>query len=258
MDVYAVKENREVISMIGRINNNSYSINFLNNSKKTENSITKLMERLSSGKRINSFADDAAGGAISEKLRAQFSQYDQEISNYEDNINRFKTEEGAYQGINDNLQAIRKLQVQARNDTLNDDDKAAIQNEIDMLVESTSFIVDSAEFNTKKIVEPGEELQKILDEGIQADGDFVDDALKEVNSTRSELGAEINSTEKNIDRQMIAYENTVAAYSTISDMDMAKGITEMTSQQILQQANASSMKAMFNINKASINTLLGN
>ena len=250
--------NREVISMIGRINNNSSSINFLNNSKKNDNRITKLMEKLSSAKRINSFADDAAGGAISEKLRAQFSQYDQEISNSEDNINRFKTEEGAYQGINDNLQRIRKLQVQARNDTLNADDKAAIQTEIDMLVESTSFIADSAEFNTKKVVQPGDELQKILDEGIKADGEFVDKALSEVNDVRSELGAKINSTQKNVDRQMIAYENTVAAYSTISDMDMAKGITEMTSQQILQQANMSSMNTMFNINKANINTLLGN
>ena len=239
--------------MINRINNNSSSINFLNNSKKTENQITKLMERLSSGKRINSFADDAAGGAISEKLRAQFSQFEQEISNYEDNINRYKTEEGAYEGINDNLQAIRKLQIQARNDTLNDDDRAAIQNEIDMLVESTALITDIAEFNTKKVVEPGEELQKILDEG-----ELVDNALNEVNSRRSELGAQINSTEKNIDRQMIAYENTVAAYSTISDMDMAKGITEMTAKQILQQANTSSMKTMFNINKANINSLLGN
>jgi|GEM_PF-5310832 len=244
--------------MINGINNKSSSINFLNDSRKTDNRITKLMEKLSSGKRINSFADDAAGGAIAEKLRAQFSQFEQEISNYEDNINRSRTEEGAYQGINDNLQAIRKLQIQARNDTLNDDDKAAIQNEIDKLVESTALITDIAEFNTKKVVEPGEELQKILDDGIQAEGELVDKALKEVNSRRSELGAEINSTEKNIDRQMIAYENTVAAYSTISDMDMAKGITDMTAKQILQQVNTNSMNNMFNINKASINTLLGN
>ncbi|MCK9223859.1 MAG: hypothetical protein M0R46_08800 [Candidatus Muirbacterium halophilum] len=240
--------------MVNLINSSNSSV--FRNLNNVTLKASKLSEQLSSGKRITGFNIDAAGGAIAEKMRAQFSQYEQEISNYEDNINRYKTEEGAYTGISENLQEIRKLQVQARNDTLTDEDKQKIQNQIDLQVESMKFIADSAEFNTKKLVKPGEELSKIFKEGISATGEFVDKALKEVVNTRSELGAKVNTTEKNIDGRMIAYENTVAAYSTIADMDIAKGMVEKAQNDIMSQVGVYNIKNLMNISKQSVLNLL--
>ena len=241
--------------MVGSINS-STSSSVLRNLDNVGFRSQKLNGQLSSGKRITGFDIDAAGGAIAEKMRAQFSQYEQEISNYEDNINRYKTEEAAYSGISENLQEIRKLQVQARNDTLTDEDKAKIQDQIDLQIESMKFITDSAEFNTKKLVTPGDELSKIFEEGISATGEFVDKALKEVVDTRSELGAKVNTTEKDINGRMIAYENTVAAYSTIADMDMAKGMVEKAQNDIMSQVGVYNLEKIMSISKASVLNLL--
>lgn len=218
--------------------------------------LNKLDEQLSSGSRIPKFSYDAAGGAISQKLRALFSQYEVEINNEADSYNRLATKEGAYEAMGENLQRIRELQVAYRNDTLTDGDRKGIQLEIDLLSQNIKNISEQAEFNTKKVVEPGEELRNIIENGIDAGGDFIDKALLEVSSERSQTGAEMNNIEKSINGKMIAFENTVASYSTISDMDFAKGIMEKANLEVMQQAGTAVLKQMFNISKSGVLKLL--
>ncbi|MFW5782540.1 MAG: flagellin [Candidatus Muiribacteriaceae bacterium] len=241
--------------MIGNINN-SNSLNSLRHISSNDRKTDKLYRQMSSGSRIPQFSFDPAGGAISEKMRAQFEQYERQIMNEQDTVNRLNTEEGAYDGIGSSMQEIRKLQIQARNDTLSDQDREHIQNEIDLQIESMKFMADSAEFNTKKVVQPGEELQKIFDEGVDATGDLIDDAINEVSSRRSEIGAKVNSTTKQIDEKMIAYENTVASFSGINDMDMAKGMVEKIKLDMMKQAGTANLKNIMNTNRDSIRNIM--
>ncbi|MGM0608318.1 MAG: flagellin [Candidatus Muiribacteriota bacterium] len=221
------------------------------------NTINKIDEQLSSGSKIPNFAYDAAGGAISEKLRALFLQYEREINNEADTYNRLNTQEGAYSAIGDNLQRIRELQVSYKNDTLTEEDREHIQFEVDLLAQTIGNISEQAEFNTKKVVEPGQELQNVIDNGVDAGGEFVDKIIEEVSTERSNAGAQMNNIEKEIDGKMIAYENTVASYSTIADMDFAKGLVERANQEVMQQAGIGNIKNMFNISKQNVLNLLG-
>lgn len=241
--------------MIGNINS-SNSLNALRHLSNNDRRTDKLFRQMNSGSRIPNFSYDPASGAISEKMRAQFEQYERKIMNEQDSINRMNTEEGAYDAIGSSLQDIRKLQIQARNDTLSEEDRKHIQQEIDLQIESMKLMADSAEFNTKKLVEPGAELQQIFDEGIDARGDLVDSAIEEVSTRRAELGAKVNSTQKQIDEKMIAYENTVASYSGIHDMDMAKGMVEKIKLDMLRQSGTANLKNLMNTNRDQVKNLM--
>ncbi len=135
-----------------RINTNTMALNTYNqlsmNNKKAESSI----EKLSSGLRINSAADDAAGLAISEKMRSQIRGLDQASANSQDAISMVQTAEGALTETEDILQRMRELSVQATNDTNTADDREAIQLEIDQLVEEIDRISETTEFNTKTLL----------------------------------------------------------------------------------------------------------
>jgi len=115
--------------------------------------MSKSLERLSSGLRINRAADDAAGLAISEKMRAQIRGLNQSISNAQDGISLIQTAEGALNETHDILQRMRELSVQAANDTLTASDRQNIQQEIDQLVVEIDRIGNTTEFNTKKLLD---------------------------------------------------------------------------------------------------------
>ena len=118
-----------------------------------ENALSKSLERLSTGLRINSAADDAAGLAISEKMRAQTRGLDKAVSNAQDGISLIQTAEGALNETQSILQRMRELSVQAANDTLTSNDRQAIQAEIDQLAEEIDRISDTTTFNTKKLLD---------------------------------------------------------------------------------------------------------
>ena len=118
----------------------------------TSNSLQKSIAKLSSGLRINSAADDAAGLAISEKMRAQIGGLDKAVANTQDGISLIQTAEGALQETHSILQRMRELSVQAANDTLTQQDRSYIQVEIDQLNDEITRIGDTTQFNKKKLL----------------------------------------------------------------------------------------------------------
>lgn len=114
-----------------------------------DNTLSKAMERLSSGYKINRASDDAAGLAISEKMRAQIRGLEQATRNSEDGISVVQTAEGALNEVHAMLQRMRELGVQAANDAYDDNDRSAMQNEINQLNEEVQRISDTTDFNGK-------------------------------------------------------------------------------------------------------------
>ncbi|WP_068676429.1 flagellin [Oceanobacillus sp. Castelsardo] len=136
-----------------RINHNIAALNTYRQLGNANNAQQNAMEKLSSGLRINSAADDAAGLAISEKMRGQIRGLEQAQSNAQDGISLIQTAEGALNETHSILQRMRELSVQATNDTLNDSDRGEIQKEVDQLVEEIDRISSTTEFNTKKLLD---------------------------------------------------------------------------------------------------------
>ncbi|MGG3772611.1 flagellin [Heyndrickxia faecalis] len=135
------------------INHNIAALNTLNHLNAANNAQSKAMQKLSSGLRINSAADDAAGLAISEKMRGQIRGLDQASSNAQDGSSLIQTAEGALNETHDILQRMRELAVQASNDTNNEDDRTAIQQEFNQLTSEINRIGNTTEFNTKSLLD---------------------------------------------------------------------------------------------------------
>lgn len=136
-----------------RINQNITALNAHRNLTQTDNALSKSLEKLSSGLRINRAADDAAGLAISEKMRTQVKGLAQATRNAQDGISLIQTAEGALNETHSILQRMRLLAIQAANDTNTAEDRAQIQQEIDQLVEELDRIAETTEFNTKKLLD---------------------------------------------------------------------------------------------------------
>ncbi|WP_019721686.1 flagellin N-terminal helical domain-containing protein [Heyndrickxia coagulans] len=134
------------------INHNIAALNTLNHLNAATNAQSKAMQKLSSGLRINSAADDAAGLAISEKMRGQIRGLDQAGKNAQDSISMIQTAEGALNETHDILQRMRELAVQAGNDTNTTDDRAEIQKEMNQLTSEINRIGNTTEFNTQKLL----------------------------------------------------------------------------------------------------------
>ncbi|PSL51123.1 flagellin [Salsuginibacillus halophilus] len=135
-----------------KINNNIQALNAYRNLNQTQQETSGNLERLSSGLRINRAADDAAGLAISEKMRSQIRGLDQAERNAMDGISLIQTAEGGMEEVQAMTQRIRELAVQAASDTNTDDDREEIQREVDELLEEIDEISDKTEFNTKKLL----------------------------------------------------------------------------------------------------------
>ena len=119
----------------------------------TNNLLQKSINKLSTGLRINSAADDAAGLAISEKMRAQISGLDKAVSNSQDGISMIQTAEGALNETHSILQRMRELSVQAANDTLTSQDRTYIQDEVNQLVDEIDRISTTTQFNKKQLLD---------------------------------------------------------------------------------------------------------
>lgn len=137
---------------IGIINHNISAINALRNLDTTGNANSKVLQKLSSGMRINSAADDAAGLAVSEKMRSQIYGLDQAERNALDAISMIQVAEGVMDTLHSIMQRMRVLSVQAATDNYTSYDRRRIQNEIDELIDEVDRVAEYTEFNTKKLI----------------------------------------------------------------------------------------------------------
>lgn len=135
------------------INHNLAAMNTYRQYSINNNAASSSLEKLSSGLRINSAADDAAGLAISEKMRAQIRGLDQASTNAQDGISLIQTAEGALNETESILQRMRELSVQSANDTATDDDRQSIQDEMDQLTSEIDRISNTTQFNTKNLLD---------------------------------------------------------------------------------------------------------
>ena len=135
-----------------RINHNLSALNAWRQITLTDSDMKKVLERLSSGLKINRASDDAAGLAISEKMRGQIKGLEMAVKNAQDAISLIQTAEGALNEVHSILQRMRELAVQAASDTNTDVDRSSIQAELDQLREEIDRIARSTEFNTKKLL----------------------------------------------------------------------------------------------------------
>ncbi|MDG5786669.1 flagellin [Evansella sp. AB-P1] len=271
------------------INNNIPALNTHRQMGINQGNMQSSMEKLSSGLRINRAGDDAAGLAISEKMRSQINGLDQASRNAQDGISLIQTAEGALDEVHSILQRMRELAVQSSNDTNVDTlDREALNAEFSQLAEEIGRIKDTTQFNKQNLLDDGVDTINLQvganeDELIIVDlekvdlsdiheaadgaaiGDHTDsqDAIEvieaqiaAVSEGRSYLGAMQNRLEHTIANLDNASENLSAAESRIRDVDMAKEMMEMTKANILSQASQS-MLAQANQQPQSVLQLLG-
>jgi flagellin len=256
------------------------------------------MERLSSGQKINKAGDDAAGLAISEKMRSQIRGLNQASRNIGDAVSFVQVAEGYLQETTDVLQRIRELAVQASNGVYSDEDRMQIQVEVSQLVAEVDRIASSAQFNgmnllTGRFSKDSDYVMQFqiganADQNIRAyigtmtaqalgltkaqgsdDGRIsiaspdeasmtistLDEALKNVNKQRADLGAYQNRMEMAQKGINVAAENTQSAESRIRDTDMAEAMVNYTKNQILTQA-ATAMLGQANSQSQNVLALL--
>jgi flagellin len=254
------------------INTNLLSINAQRNLLKSSSMMSTAMERLSSGLRVNSAKDDAAGMSISTNMDAQIRGMKVAVRNANDGISLSQTAEGALGNMTESLQRMRELAVQAANGTYNTEDRAALTSEFSQLQEEITRVTENTKFNnvalfdgtatdfafqvgagtdtaldvvkvTTKDLTTGD-LSKAADAAVLLDSSAnalaavkaIDLALKEVSSTRSTFGAAQSRLSAVTTNLASNIENTSAAKSRIVDADFAEESANLSRAQILAQA----------------------
>jgi flagellin len=261
--------------MPATINTNIASMNAQRNTSASQMSLTNSMQRLSSGLRVNSAKDDAAGLAIAERMNAQVRGMNVAVRNANDGISMAQTAEGALSKVGDALQRMRELAVQSRNGTNSNSDKNSLNKEFQELQKEINRVLGGTSFNSKKILGADgtdftfqvgantttddtitvsfENMVSNTDIsavtvttasiGSAADAsaiasviDNIDTALDTINDKRATFGATQSRFEAVISNLQVAIENQSAAKSRITDADFAVETANMSRAQILQQA----------------------
>jgi flagellin len=256
------------------INTNVSSLNAQRNLSSTQSSLSVSLQRLSSGLRINSAKDDAAGLAISERIQSQVRGFNVAIRNANDAISLMQVADGGAEQISNNLQRMRELAVQAANGTLNSGDRANLQTEFAALGKEITRLSQATKFNNVALVNSAAatftfqvgagtttndritvttidlraSATKIgVNSGsISVTGSTsanalkaitnLDSAIKAISKARADFGAAMNRTEAVISSLQIAVENQSAARGRIVDADFAMETATLSRTQILQQA----------------------
>jgi len=243
---------------------------------KTNNALQGNIARLSSGYRINSAADDAAGLAVSESMKSGIRSLGQASRNASDAISMVQTAEGSLGQVHDILGRMRELSVQANSDGINDEQRAHINTEFQALSAEIGDISSKTKFNGRSLLDGtlnasfqvGIESSNTLNVAVgqsfatadlkDATGtnslaaanlsttagaasamDILDNAISLVSGTRASMGASQNRLESKIENLAVYRENLEAANSRIRDVDVGSEMAEMTKNQILLQAGAS-------------------
>ncbi len=247
--------------------------------------VAKNLEKLSSGYQINRAGDDAAGLAISEKMRAQIKGLEVAQVNAQDGISLIQTAEGALTETHSMLNRMVELATKAANGTYEDTDRAQLQKEVDSLVEEINRIADNTNFNGTSLLDGskalitlqiGDTAAQAIDVDMTAMGstaleindvdissltgaqnaiETINAAIEEVSTQRAVLGAAQNRLEHTINNLGVTTENLTAAESRIRDTDMAKEMMAYTKNTVLVQA-AQAMLAQANTQPQSVLQLL--
>jgi flagellin len=269
---------------------NNAALNAAASASSVNRDMETSMARLSSGKRINSASDDAAGVAISSRLSAEIRGTDQAIRNSLDGQALIDTAEGAHKEIENILQRMREVAVQGANDTNNSQDRANLQAEMDAMSAEIDRIAGTTTWAGTKLMDAatssfsfqvgaatGAKNQIAVDIGTmnaagldveKADVDLttsatsrhsaiatIDNAIKSVNDQRSELGAVSNRLNHTVNNLTNISSNLSAAKGGIEDADFALETTNLAKNQILQQASTA-MLAQANASKQNVLSLL--
>ncbi|WP_031571413.1 flagellin [Rheinheimera texasensis] len=252
------------------VNTNVSAINAQRQLINSGNSLDTSFKRLSSGFRINSAADDAAGLQISNRLSSQVNGLNQAISNANDGISLAQTAEGAMEEITTALQRIRTLAVQSQNGINSSSDRVALQKEVSALKTEISRIATTTQFGGVNLLDGkysakflvGANAGQTISVNISRTGGgfgasglglaslsissvtgastalaSIDSAIKTIDGKRADLGALQNRFQSTIRNLSNIVENVSAARSRIRDTDFAKETAELTRSQILQQAS---------------------
>ncbi|MDH5230118.1 MAG: flagellin [Gammaproteobacteria bacterium] len=252
------------------INTNALSLSAQRNLNKSQGSMQTALQRLSSGLRVNSAKDDAAGLAISERFTAQIRGLNQATRNASDGISLAQTAEGALGEVASNLQRIRELAVQSANATNSSSDRASLQSEVTQLQNEMSRVLAGTEFNGVNVLGASATLNfqiganslsttnqiAVTTTNVAADAgvapalsasvstaagalttiDTIDTALDAISTTRGTYGALQNRFESVVRNNQNVAENLAASRSRIQDADFAQETANLTRAQILQQA----------------------
>ena len=245
------------------VNTNVTSMKAQKNLNSSGNALATSMERLSSGLRINSAKDDAAGLAISNRLNSQVRGLEVGMRNANDAISVAQISEGAMQEQTNMLQRMRDLSVQSVNGANSSSDVAALQAEYDELATEITAIADTTAFGDTKLLDGsftaknfqvghqgGENISiSVTDTDAAALGvgglavgaattALIDTAISTIDDQRSTLGATQNRLSHNISNSANTQANVADAKSRIVDVDFAKETSEMTKNQVLQQTGS--------------------
>ena len=248
------------------INTNSVSLNAQRNLSTTQNALSTAMQRLSSGLRVNSAKDDAAGLAIAERMSAQVRGSNVAMRNANDAISMFQTAEGAMGKIGESLQRIRELAVQSANGSISDADRTNLNAEATQLVAEVARVADSAKFNGVNLLDGslttanfqiGADATDVITTAIAFDMTAlsaytaaaigtqagatavitaIDADLNVVNVSRAGAGALQGRFEAVVGQLQVYAENVSAARGRIMDADFAQETAALSRAQILQQA----------------------
>jgi flagellin len=243
------------------INTNVSSLNAQRNSSTSQTSLSTSLERLSSGLRINSSRDDAAGLAIADRMNAQIRGINVAIRNANDGISLAQTAEGALSTVTDVLQRMRELAVQAQNGSNGTSDRTNLNTEYQQLSQEITRIAGQTKFNGTAIVgsgaganvfqvgaNNGDTLTITTSQVNTVAGDLtsvtnastavsaIDTALDTITTNRATYGAAMNRFQFAISNLQITGENQAAARGRIMDADFAQETANLSRAQILQQA----------------------
>ncbi|MDE2453862.1 MAG: flagellin FliC [Burkholderiales bacterium] len=256
------------------INTNLISLNAQFNLNKSQNSLATSMQRLSSGLRINSAADDAAGLAIASRMQTQVNGMNVATQNANNAISLAQTAEGALGSVSDSLQRMRQLAVQARDGTNTSTDRASLDNEYQALASEIQRVLGGTAFNGQNILGSGAttvnfqiganttsndsisismtnmtvdstitavtastaSLATTSDAAIASVIDNIDSALATINTQRSDMGAYENRFNAVITNLNTSVQNQSAAESRIMDANFAAETANLSRAQVLQQA----------------------
>ena len=232
----------------------------------TQSTQAKSTEKLSSGYKVNRAADDAAGLAISEKMRRQIRGLTQASLNAQDGISMVQTAEGALNEVHDMLQRMNELAVKAANGTNMSEDQSYINKEVAALIEEINRVANTTKFNEQELLtgksfdlQVGSEnnsndiikieMEELTASGLSVDDvtvssaadaksaiDSIKDAITKLNEQRSNLGAQQNRLEHTVNNLNNVVENTTSAESAIRDTDMATEMVKYSNNNILAQA----------------------
>jgi flagellin len=264
------------------INTNNSILGAQNQTRRNILELNQANERLASLQRINRAADDAAGLAIAERLNTLVRQSQVEVNNLQSGINVVQTADSGLEIQQNAVQRIRELSLQAANGTLSDDNRQALNTEVQQLLGQIDDVARDTQFNNQTLLDE----DRTISLGTESDSlqvetrastlqslgltgldistaesaasafETLDTASENINSNRSELGAQLNRFERAIEQREVEQVNTLDAESRIRDADVARTIIERTMAEVRTQSGLSAI-IQGNITSQSVLRVLG-